>query len=140
VHILTDNLPHSPESWALLAYTVVVGGIVLLMLGLSWVLGGRNSGRAKNDPFESGVVSAGGGRLRFSAKFYLVAMFFVIFDLEAVYLIAWAVSVKQSGWSGFIEAAIFIAVLLIGLVYLWKLGGLDWAPVPRLQRPRKTPA
>ncbi|MBL6749056.1 MAG: NADH-quinone oxidoreductase subunit A [Nevskia sp.] len=109
------------------------------MLGLSWLLGGRNAGRAKNDPFESGVVSAGGGRLRFSAKFYLVAMFFVIFDLEAVFLIAWSVAVKQAGWAGFVEAAVFIAVLLIGLVYLWRLGGLDWAPLPRLQRPRSRP-
>ncbi len=137
MHILTDNLPRSPESWAFLAYAVAVGGIVVLMLGLSWVLGGRNTGRAKNDPFESGVVSTGGGHLRFSAKFYLVAMFFVIFDLEAVFLFAWAVSLRQSGWTGFIEAAIFIAVLLVGLVYIWRLGGLDWAPLPRLQRPRK---
>ncbi|WP_084183107.1 NADH-quinone oxidoreductase subunit A [Nevskia soli] len=110
------------------------------MLGLSWVLGGRNTGRAKNDPFESGVVSVGSGRLRISAKFYLVAMFFVIFDLEAVFLYAWAVSLRESGWSGFIEAAIFIAVLLVGLVYVWRLGGLDWAPKPRLQRLREAQA
>jgi NADH-quinone oxidoreductase subunit A len=103
-------------------------GIVGIMVGLSWVLGGRARGHAKTEAFESGVVSVGSGHLRISAKFYLVAMFFVIFDLEAVFLYAWAVSVRDSGWPGFIEAAIFISVLLIGLVYLWRLGALDWAP------------
>ena len=140
VHFLTDNLPRSPETWAFLVYAIAVGGIVLIMLGLSYVLGGRNSGRAKNDPFESGVVSVGSGHLRFSAKFYLVAMFFVIFDLEAVFLYAWAVTLREDGWNGFIEAAIFITVLLVGLAYLWRLGGLNWAPVPRLQRLRNARA
>jgi NADH-quinone oxidoreductase subunit A len=136
VQFLTDNLPRSPDTWAFLLYAAAVGVIVLLMLGLSWVLGGRNTGRAKNEPFESGVVSVGSGQLRISAKFYLVAMFFVIFDLEAVFLYAWAVVVRQAGWAGFVEAAIFIVVLLIGLLYIWRLGGLIWAPKPRLQRRR----
>ena len=140
MHFLIENLPRSPQTWAFLVYTAAVLFVVLLMLGLSWVLGGRNTGRAKNDPFESGVVSVGSGRLRISAKFYLVAMFFVIFDLEAVFLYAWAVSLRESGWPGFIEAAIFIAVLLVGLVYVWRLGGLDWAPKPRLQRLREAQA
>ena len=137
MHFLIENLPRSPQTWAFLVYTVAVVGVVLLMLGLSWVLGGRDQGRAKNDPFESGVVSVGSGHLRISAKFYLVAMFFVIFDLEAVFLYAWAVSLRDSGWAGFVEAAIFIVVLLVGLVYVWRLGGLDWAPKPRLQRLRE---
>lgn len=85
---LIQSLPTAPQTWAFLIYFLAVLGVVLLMLGLSWVLGGRNTGRAKYDPFESGVVSVGSGRLRISAKFYLVAMFFVIFDLEAVFLYA----------------------------------------------------
>ena len=137
MQFLTENLPRSPDTWAFLVYAAAVGAIVLLMLGLSWILGGRNTGRAKNDPFESGVVSVGSGRLRISAKFYLVAMFFVIFDLEAVFLYAWAVSLRESGWAGFVEATIFIVVLLVGLAYIWRLGGLDWAPKPRLQRLRE---
>ena len=118
----------APQTWALGIYVVAVFAIVGLMLGLSWVLGGRNHGRAKTEPFESGVVPTGGARVRIAAKFYLVAMFFVIFDLESVFLYAWAVSVRQSGWAGFVEATIFIVVLLIGLLYIWRLGGLDWAP------------
>ena len=140
MQFLTDNLPRSPDTWAFLLYAAAVGVIVLLMLGLSWVLGGRNTGRAKNEPFESGVVSVGSGHLRISAKFYLVAMFFVIFDLEAVFLYAWAVVVRQAGWAGFVEASIFIVVLLIGLLYIWRLGGLSWAPKPRLQRRREAAA
>ncbi len=140
MHFLIENLPRSPQTWAFLVYTAAVLFVVFLMLGLSWVLGGRNTGRAKNDPFESGVVSVGSGRLRISAKFYLVAMFFVVFDMEAIYLIAWGISVRQVGWAGFIEATIFIVVLLVGLLYIWRLGGLDWAPKPRLQRLREAQA
>ena len=92
------------------------------------MLGGRDEGRAKEEPFESGAIGVGGAQLRMPAKFYLVAMFFVIFDVEAVFLYAWAVSVRQNGWSGFAVATIFIAVLLAALVYLWRVGGLDWAP------------
>jgi NADH-quinone oxidoreductase subunit A len=104
------------------------------MLGVSYVLGGRDWGRAKNEPFESGVVSLGSARLRLSAKFYLVAMFFVIFDVEALFLYAWAVSVRESGWPGLVEVTIFIVVLLVGLIYLWRLGALDWAPEARRKR------
>jgi NADH-quinone oxidoreductase subunit A len=88
-------------------------------------------GRAKNEPFESGVVGQGGARLRFSAKFYLVAMFFVIFDVEALFLYAWAVAVREAGWAGFVEAVIFIFILGASLVYLWKIGALEWAPASR---------
>ena len=102
----------TPQTWAFGVYVGAVLFVVTLMVVLSAVLGSRNNGRAKNEAFESGVVGVGGGHLRFSAKFYLVAMFFVIFDLEAVFLFAWAVSIRESGWAGFIEASIFIAVLL----------------------------
>lgn len=107
------------------------------MLLVSSIAGGRDWGRAKNDPFESGVVSSGGAHIRFSAKFYLVAMFFVIFDVEALFLYAWAVSVREDGWAGFIEVTIFVVVLLVGLVYLWRLGALDWAPEARKRRALK---
>ena len=117
--------------WAFGAYLLVVAVVCALMLTLSWLLGGRAWGRAKTDAFESGVVSSGGARLRLSARFYLVAMFFVIFDVEALFLYAWAIALREVGWAGFIEATIFILVLLAGLVYLWRVGALDWAPADR---------
>ena len=128
------------NGWPFAIYLLSVAGLCGLMLIVSYIAGGRDWGRAKNDPFESGVVSTGGAHIRFSAKFYLVAMFFVIFDVEALFLYAWAVSVREVGWLGFIEVTIFIVVLLVGLVYLWRLGALDWAPEARKRRELKRAA
>lgn len=118
----------TPADLQLATYVVAVFGLVALMLGASYVLGGRDHGRAKEEPFESGAVAVGSAQLKMPAKFYLVAMFFVIFDVETVFLYAWAVSVRQNGWTGFAIAAIFILLLLAALFYVWRLGGLDWAP------------
>ena len=120
-----------PQTWSALVYVGGVLGLCTLMLGLSHFLGGRDWGRAKNEPFESGVVGAGSTRMRLSAKFYLVAMFFVIFDLEAVYIFAWAVAAREVGWAGYLEIMIFIGILVAALVYLWKIGALEWGPKPR---------
>ncbi|MDX7808485.1 NADH-quinone oxidoreductase subunit A [Aeromonas caviae] len=125
------------QHWAFAVYVIGAICICLTMIGLAALLGGRAYGRAKNKPFESGVDSVGNARLRFSAKFYLVAMFFVIFDVEALYLFAWSVSVRESGWVGFIEATIFITLLLVGLLYLWRNGALDWAPKKRVLTDKK---
>ena len=122
------------QHWSLGAFLIGIVLICCFMLFVPVWLGGRNWGRAKNDPFESGVVSLGGARMRLSAKFYLVAMFFVIFDVEALFLYAWAVCVREAGWAGFIEVSIFVAVLLVGLVYVWRLGALEWAPAARRRR------
>ena len=128
----------SAQYWAFGIYFFVGMGICLLMIMLAALLGGRAFGRAKNKPFESGVDSVGSARLRFSAKFYLVAMFFVIFEVEALDLFAWSVSVRESGWVGFVEAAIFIVLLLVGLVYLARIGALDWAPKRKRQQPSQS--
>jgi NADH-quinone oxidoreductase subunit A len=124
--------------FSLAFYTLCVLGICFVMIGASYLLGARDWGRAKNEPFESGVVGVGATNMRLSAKFYLVAMFFVIFDVEALFLYAWAISVKEAGWLGFIEAAVFIFVLAASLVYLWRIGALDWAPKSR-KRPKSQP-
>ncbi len=116
------------HDWSLIAYVIGVLVLSLFMLTVPQLLGGRDKGVAKNEPFESGVVEAGGARMRLSAKFYLIAMFFVLFDVEALFLYAWATAVRQAGWAGFIEVTIFITVLLIGLVYIWRLGALQWSP------------
>ncbi len=123
------------ENWSFAVYVLGVLFVCIFMLVLPPLLGGKASGRAKEDPFESGVVGQGHAQIRFSAKFYLVAMMFVLFDVEALFLYAWAVSVRQTGWIGFIEATTFILVLLAGLIYLWKVGALDWAPAQRNRHP-----
>jgi NADH-quinone oxidoreductase subunit A len=112
--------------WPLAVYLLIVVMLVVAMLGLSFVLGQRHHNRATGTPYESGILSQGSARVRLSAKFYLVAMFFVIFDLEAVFIFAWAIAVRETGWNGYAEAMLFITVLLATLVYLWRVGALDW--------------
>ena len=125
------------HNWGFAVFLLGVVGLCAFMIGVSSLLGSKAIGRSKNDPFESGMLPTGTARLRLSAKFYLVAMLFVIFDVEALYLFAWAVSVRESGWAGLIEATVFIAILLAGLVYLWRIGALDWAPQGRRERQAK---
>jgi NADH-quinone oxidoreductase subunit A len=112
--------------WPLALYTAIVGFLVVAMLGLSYVLGQHHQDRATGSPYEGGILSEGSARVRFPVKFYLVAMFFVIFDLEAVFIFAWAVAVRETGWTGYAEMSLFILVLLATLAYLWRVGALDW--------------
>ncbi len=121
----------STELWPLAVYFAVIVVIITAMLIVSSVLGQRTRGRATGQPFESGIVTVGDAPLRLSAKFYLIAMFFVIFDLESVYLFAWAVAFRQAGWTGYVGALVFIVTLVLALVYLWRVGALDWAPATR---------
>ena len=116
------------EYWAVGFFIVAVIGLCAFMLGVSVLLGGRSQGRSKSVPFESGIIGTGSARQRFSIQFYLVAMLFVIFDIEAMFLFAWAVSLREVGWSGFWGAAIFIIILLAGLVYDYRSGALRWVP------------
>lgn len=131
---MPDAVLSLAHNWGVAVFLLGVAGLCAFMLGVSSLLGSKAWGRSKNEPFESGIVSTGGARLRFSAKFYLVAMLFVIFDVEALFLFAWAVSLRESGWPGFIEALIFIAILLVGLLYLARIGALGWAPEARRKR------
>src|SRR5215469_18327063 len=114
------------DLWPLAVYLVIVLALVVAMLGLSFVLGQRHHERATDSPYESGILSQGSARVRLPAKFYLVAMFFVIFDLEAVFIFAWAVAVREAGWKGYAEVSLFIMVLLASLGYLWRVGALEW--------------
>ncbi len=113
--------------WPLVLYIILVVILVLGMLGTSYLLGQRHHEAATDEPFESGMQPTGSARLRFPAEFYLIGMFFVIFDLESVFTFAWAITVKKAGWLGFVDITIFILVLLASLVYLWRVGALDWA-------------
>lgn len=127
----------SAFNWSAIAFILAAIGLVLFMLFVPRLLGGRSQGTQKEEIFEAGVVGAGNARIRLSAKFYLVAIFFVIFDLEALYLYAYAVSVREAGWLGFAAAAIFITILIIGLVYELSLGAMNWAPADKLRRKPK---
>jgi NADH-quinone oxidoreductase subunit A len=107
-------------------YFVLVLLTVAGTLGVSYVLGQRHNDRATGSPYESGILSEGSARVRLSAKFYLVAMFFVVFDLESVFIFAWAVAARRVGWSGYWEMVVFVIILVAALAYLWRLGALDW--------------
>lgn len=112
--------------WPLAVYALAVMLLVGAMVGLSYVLGERHHERATGEPYESGILTTGSAWLRLKVNYYLVAMFFVIFDLEAAFIYAWAVAFRQLGWAGLAEITIFIGFLLAGLVYLWRVGALDW--------------
>jgi len=100
--------------------------ICFIILCLGYILGGKSNGNNKNIPFESGITSIGNTKIRFSIHFYLIAMFFVIFDIESIYLYSWSVSIHFSKWTGFIEAILFITTLLISLLYLFSSKSLCW--------------
>lgn len=120
---------HSTALWPLLIYFAATLVLVTAMLGLSYVLGQRHKGGATGEPYESGIVSTGTAQVRFDVRFYLVAMFFVIFDLETIFIFAWSVAVRELGWSGYIEILVFIGIFIAVLVYLWRIGALDWATI-----------
>ncbi|ELA08784.1 NADH-ubiquinone/plastoquinone oxidoreductase subunit 3 [Moraxella macacae 0408225] len=117
--------------WSAIVFLLAAVGLCVFMLAVPRLLGGRSKGFQKEENFESGVVGAGTARIRLSAKFYVVAIFFVIFDLEALYLYTYAVSVKQAGWVGFFTVLVFVVELLVGLFYLLKLGALNWSPIDK---------
>jgi NADH-quinone oxidoreductase subunit A len=112
--------------WPLGVYFLGVLVIVAGMLGLSYFFGQRHTDRTTGDPFESGVVPTGSTPARFNAKFYLNAVFFVIFDLESMFIFAWALTLREAGWAGYTAILIFIAVLVVTLIYLWRAGALEW--------------
>jgi NADH-quinone oxidoreductase subunit A len=117
--------------WPLVMYFGFVVFLAVAVLSVSYLLGQRHCDPATGDPYEGGIVSEGSARTRFSIRYALIAMFFVIFDLEAVFLFAWAVAVRELGWQGYFEVLLFAAILLAALVYLGRIGALDWAAEPR---------
>lgn len=111
--------------WPLIVYAFGVAAVVGGMLGTSYFLGERGHGRARNEPYESGIKLTGSARIRLSLDFYLFAMFFVIFDLETVYVIAWAIGVQELGWAGYAQMCVFMGTVVVALIYLWRLGALE---------------
>ncbi|MEN6335424.1 MAG: NADH-quinone oxidoreductase subunit A [Phycisphaerales bacterium] len=129
--------PMNDTLWPLAVYGIAVLFLVAGMIVTSYVLGQRHSGRDTGQPYESGSPPTGSARVRFSIDFYLLAMFFVIFDVESVFLFTWAIAWRELGWPGYIEVVVFIGILLAALVYLWRLGALDWGTVRYLKNARQ---
>ncbi len=125
--------------WPLAVYAAAVLVVVAGMIGISYVLGQRHRERATVEPYESGVPATASARLRVSPRYYVVAMLFVVFDVEAVFIIVWAVSLRETGWPGFLAALAFLAVLMAVLVYEGRAGAFDFALKGRdvLRRMRK---
>ncbi|MFT7560036.1 MAG: NADH-quinone oxidoreductase subunit A [Flavobacteriales bacterium] len=114
------------QLWPLILYLVLVVGLIIAMLAGPYFLGNRRKARATGEPYECGILPVGTAQYRVPIPFYLFAIFFVIFDLEAVFLYAWSIALKEAGWAGYIEALVFISILLVALIYLWRMGALDW--------------
>jgi len=121
------------DLWPLLAYSVIVLLLIVGLLVASTLLGQKRKDHATHDVYESGQLSVGSANLKLNVPFYRTAILFIIFDLEAAFLFAWAISIRESGWLGFAEVFIFIFILLAGLLYLWRSGALEW----RTARQRK---
>src|SRR5579883_139559 len=105
------------------------------LVALSYLIGKKVKDRVKDSPYECGIVPTGSARERFSVKFYLVAIVFILFDVEAIFLYPWAYIYKQLRWFGFVEMILYIGILLVGYFYLLKKGALDWnRPAERRDR------
>jgi NADH-quinone oxidoreductase subunit A len=121
-----------PTSATEVYFPVLLQALVAMLLaaGLltaSYLLGKRVRNRVKDMPYESGIVPTGDARQRFSVKFYLVAMLFIVFDIEAIFLYPWAVVYRELAMSGFVEMLVFVILILSGFFYIWKKGALDWS-------------
>ena len=115
-----------------IVYFCAVILLVVTMLGLSFLLGERRQNKATDMPFESGIVSVGTPQIQLSVEFYLIAIFFVIFDLETVFIFAWAIAFFELGWQGYFAILVFIVVLGIALIYEWRSGALEWGVKTRV--------
>ena len=118
------------EYLPILIFLIVAFGLsaalVFLPLGLSYLTGTHNPNAEKNSEYECGFPAFEDPRSQFDVRFYLVAILFIIFDLEAAFLFPWAVSLGETGWVGWVTMMVFLFELLVGLAYAWKKGALDW--------------
>jgi NADH-quinone oxidoreductase subunit A len=121
-------MPSYPETWfPVLVQILIAVAVAGAMIGLSAILGQRLRDSVKSSPYESGMKPVGNARERFTVKFYLVGMVFILFDIEAIFLYPWAVVYRRLGLFGFYEMLLFIALVLTGYFYIWKKGVLNWA-------------
>jgi len=120
--------PWQPGLFSLIVYAVIVLALTFILLVLSRWLGQRSPTKEKLRPYESGIIPSGPARLRYPVPFFMVAIFFLIFDVEGAFIFSWAVAAKPLGWAGWLQISFFIVVLLGGLVWVWAKGGLTWGP------------
>lgn len=123
-----DSANENIVLWPLLVYTAIVCTLIGGILIISYVLGQHHKDRATDAPYEGGILSAGSARLRFSSQFYMIAMLFVIFDVETIFIFSWAITFRELGWLGYAGVSVFIALLVIVLIYEWRNGALDFGP------------
>jgi NADH-quinone oxidoreductase subunit A len=114
--------------WPFIIYASAVILLIGIMIGLSHILGERHKEKTTDEPYESGIPPTGDARLRFSSGFYIIAMFFVIFDLDAAFIMLWAVSFREVGLPGYIGILVFIGLLIVLLIYELSIGALDFGP------------
>jgi NADH-quinone oxidoreductase subunit A len=134
----TSLSPWEPGMFSLGVYTALVLGLIVLILILTTWLGQKVDTEEKLRPYECGIIPTGMARLHYPVPFYLVATFFLIFDVEAAFIFAWAIALEPLGWAGWLQMSFFIIVLLVSLFYLWQKGGLEWSPSYR-RAPGKNP-
>ena len=128
--------PTQLESYLPVLIQAVVAAVLAVALSvLSVVLGRRMKSPQKDTPYECGMVPTGDAKDRFSVKFYLVAMIFILLDIEAVFLYPWAVVYRKLKMFGFVEMLLFVGLVLVGYFYVWKKGALDWSVPERKPRP-----
>ncbi|MBZ5541710.1 MAG: NADH-quinone oxidoreductase subunit A [Acidobacteriia bacterium] len=120
------NAPNLQAYAPLLLFLTLAFLLAGVLVSLSVLVGWRRPSRAKQLPYECGMEPTGDAREPFSVKFYLVAMVFILFDVEAIFLYPWAYIFRELKWFGFVEMVLYIAILLVGYLYLWKKGALDW--------------
>ena len=120
--------PWEPGIFSLVVFAAAVLGLVAVLLFISSWLGEKSPNAEKLRPYESGIIPTGSARLRYPVPFFLVAIFFLVFDVEGAYIFSWAVACERIGWTGWMQMSFFIVLLLLGLVYIWQKGGLEWGP------------
>lgn len=125
---MDESIENTELLWPVLVYGAIVLSLVGVMLGLSYFLGQHHKDRATGEPFESGILSTGSASLRFSSQFYLIAMLFVIFDVETMFIFSWAIAFEELGWYGYGGVMVFIILLVVVLIYEWRNGALDFGP------------
>lgn len=127
--VMQDLLsPWQPGVFSLVLFAVVVIGLTMALLFVSRWLGRSLPNEEKLRPYESGIIPTGQARLRYPVPFFMVAIFFLIFDVEGAYIFSWAVANRPLGWAGWLQIEFFIGLLIAGLVYVWVKGGLEWGP------------